>query len=132
VIDLGAQGQLIKGTQVGGKWFYILDANKDGVISEADQTTHDAVAALAQQHTAGVQITAPASADLAALWAAFNGSSTGPGAPQAAPPGWFGAPSQQAYWSGEAAATGHYTVSVGGVVAQDQDHALHYVALQVL
>jgi hypothetical protein len=132
VIDLGVQGQLIGGAQVGGKWFYILDKNKDGLISEADQAAQDSAAALAQQSSAGVQLASPATAELAALWSAFNGSSTGPGTPQAAPPGWFGTLSDQTYWSGQASATGHYTVSVGGVMAEAQDNALHYVALQVL
>jgi hypothetical protein len=79
-----------------------------------------------------VQLASPSTADLKALWSAFNGSSTGPGTAQAAPLGWFGTLADQSYWSDQASATGHYTVSVGGVVAEAQDNTLHYVALQVL
>lgn len=42
VIDLGLSWQLIKPVQVdGGKWYYVVDTNKDGSHDDNDRLTHD-------------------------------------------------------------------------------------------
>jgi len=40
VIDLGAIGQLIKPVQVEGKWYYLLDRDKNGGLDEGDAITY--------------------------------------------------------------------------------------------
>jgi len=40
-IDLGAVGHLIKPVEVEGKWYYLLDVNKDGRLDTRDMLTHD-------------------------------------------------------------------------------------------
>jgi hypothetical protein len=119
---------------LGSEDLTVTQTDRAGNVSATTTLTINVVAAaaLAQQSSAGVQLASPATADLTSLWAAFNGSSTSPGTPQDAPLGWFGTLAVQSDWSDQASATGHYTVSVGGVVAEAQDNALHYVALQVL
>ncbi|MCW5653674.1 cadherin repeat domain-containing protein [Hydrogenophaga sp.] len=53
VIDLGELGQLIKGVQVEGKWYYVLDVNRDGAHGVGDSTTHDALDAVFRYNAAG-------------------------------------------------------------------------------
>ncbi|WP_439590213.1 cadherin domain-containing protein, partial [Hydrogenophaga sp.] len=57
VIDLGTLGQLIRGVQVEGKWYYVLDLNRDGVHGSGDAMTHHDLGAMVRFNINGVRET---------------------------------------------------------------------------
>lgn len=57
VIDLGSFGQLLAPVQVEGKWYYVLDANKDFSLTTADHKTMDALETTLFASSTGAVIT---------------------------------------------------------------------------